>query len=104
VAGIWGPEIFTAVIARDGAAEDAETWLMATGHGAASQEADAGHAASWHPLVAKAVADWLDAEAEHAMSIDGYEDSAAYPLMLDGYRLPLAVARAYLAETEEVQR
>lgn len=51
-----------------------------------------------------AVADWLEAEAERAAEIDGYEDSAVYPLMLAGYRRPLAVARAYLGENGEVSR
>jgi hypothetical protein len=47
-----------------------------------------------------AVADWLEAEAEKAAQMDGYEDSAVYPLMLSGCRLPLAVARAFLGEQE----
>lgn len=56
------------------------------------------HIAGMHPLVALAVAQWLDAKAEGAAQTDGFEDSAAYPLMLAGYALPLAVARAYLGE------
>ena len=71
VAGIWHGETFAAVIGAKGDPEDAETWLMATGRGC--READAHHAASWHPLVALAVADWLDAEAVH------YDDLAASP-------------------------
>lgn len=48
------------------------------------------------------VADWLEAEAGRAAEIDGYEDSNAYPLMLAGFRHPLAVARAYLGETDGI--
>jgi hypothetical protein len=65
---------------------DAESWQHAA------------HIASWHPAVALAVADWLDAEAERAAQIDAYQGTPAYPLMLDGYRHPLAVARAFLGE------
>lgn len=57
--------------------------------------------ASMHPGVALAVADWLEAEADRAAEIDGFEDSAAYPLMLAGFRHSLAVARAYLGEPDE---
>jgi hypothetical protein len=52
------------------------------------------------PLVGLALAGWLEAEAERAAGIEDYEDSAAYPLMLDGYRHPLAVARAFLGDPE----
>ena len=45
------------------------------------------------------LADWLESEAGNAASMDGYEGRAVYPAMLAGYRLPLAVARAYLGET-----
>ena len=88
VAGIYGTETFAAVIGPQGKAEDAETWLMATGHGAASQEADADHAASWHPGVALAVADWLEETARRSevgtFGITGMVDAA------------LRMARAYL--------
>ena len=47
---------------------------------------------------ALAVAKWLDAQAKKAKDIDGYEDSAAYPLMVAGYEHPIAVARAFLGE------
>lgn len=51
---------------------------------------DAEHIASWHPLVALAVADWLDHEAQIADedAADGYEMGPRYP--------GLVVARAYL--------
>jgi hypothetical protein len=67
---------------------------------AAADKSAIAHIAGMHPNVALAVADWLDAEAEKAAQMDGYEDSAVYPLMLSGYRLPLAVARAFLGEQE----
>ena len=62
---------------------------------------DLEYIAAMSPPVALAVADWLDDEAGKAAQMDGYEDSAAYPLMLAGYRLPLAVARAFLGEDRE---
>ena len=50
------------------------------------------------------VADWsrlalaiFDDEGERALGLDGWEDSDAYQLMLEGFTHPLAVARAYLA-------
>jgi hypothetical protein len=60
VAGVWQTETFAAVIGPNGVPENAETWLMATGRGAASQEADAEHAASMHPGVVAPLADLLD--------------------------------------------
>ena len=90
VAGIWQTETFAAVIGPKGVAEDAETWLMATGRGAASQEADADHAASWHPLVAHAVAAWLQLEAAN------YDVRGRQPEGHTGYAE--TVARAYLGE------
>jgi hypothetical protein len=69
-----------------------------------ADHADAVFVASMHPGVALAVADWLEAEAGRAADLDGYEDSAAYPLMLAGFRHPLAVARAYLGEAERAVR
>lgn len=86
VAGLWRTETFAAVIGPKGVPDDAGTWLMATGRGAASQEADADHAASWHPLVALAVADCLDAAA------------TAWETGDVGWGEALAVARAYLGQ------
>jgi hypothetical protein len=53
---------------------------------------EAEHIASWHPLVAAAVADWLDRE---AALIDAQVFPQSDPVM---ERYPLAVARAYLGE------
>lgn len=91
VAGIWGTETFAAVIGSEGVPEDAGTWLMATGRGAASQEADADHASSWHPLVALPVAEWLDevADDRHAC-LDAWVERAAFK-----------VARAYLGQASD---
>jgi hypothetical protein len=61
-------------------------------------EANAGHIAGMHPLVALAVATWLEDEAGRAKHLDAYADSSAYPLMVAGFRFSLAVARAYLNE------
>jgi hypothetical protein len=49
--------------------------------------------ASWHPAVALAVADWLDAEAEHAERPGSFALHSLSPG-------PLAVARTYLGETD----
>jgi len=55
-------------------------------------------ASAWDIDANLAVGDWLDSEAGRADGMDGYEDSDAYPLMLEGFRHPLAVARLYLGE------
>lgn len=52
------------VIAAQGDPKDTRTWLMGAGNGVANPEADAAHSGSWHPLVALAVADWLEASAK----------------------------------------
>jgi hypothetical protein len=87
VAGRWGDETFAAVVAPEGDPANAETWLMATGRGSICQEADAKHAAFWHPGVAVAVADWLDRFGDLVYCYGPAEFDAA-----------LAVARAYLGE------
>lgn len=40
--------------------------------GGSATPADAEHIASWHPAVALAVADWLDAAADHADATGGH--------------------------------
>jgi hypothetical protein len=85
MAGLYETETFAAVIAADGNANDPETWLMATGHGGRSQEADADHAAGMHPGVALAVADWLDRFGDKLYCYGPREFDHA-----------LAIARAYL--------
>jgi hypothetical protein len=86
VAGIWQDETFAAVIGPKGIPGDAGTWLMATGHGGASEEANADHAAGMHPGVALAVADWLDEVADDRHpELPAWVESGA-----------LTVARAYL--------
>ena len=96
VAGIWQAETFAAVIGPKGVPEDAETWLMATGRGAVCQEADADHAASWHPLVAADFAAVLEAAADEmdADHRDGLMVTAAV----------LKAVRTYLDETPERSR
>ena len=57
--------------------------------GGSKMQADTtAHIASWHPAVALAVADWLDAQAERAEI--GFAGKV--------YEQALAVARAYLGE------
>lgn len=56
---------------------------------------DAEHIASWHPAVALAVADWLEAEAEsHRADVVG-----PFPSGCCRMSQALAVARAYLGES-----
>jgi len=59
-AGVTYPCILTAA----GDPADPETWLMATGTAGSRQEPDATHAASMHPGVGLALAEWLDAAAQ----------------------------------------
>lgn len=57
--------------------------------------ADADHIASWHPAVARAVADWLDRKAERAEDMWlTHGQQMRGPEWLDA----LAVARAYLGD------
>jgi hypothetical protein len=56
---------------------------------------EAEHIASWHPLVALAVADWLD---NAALESDALEAAGCSPLMDAGVYRATAVARAYLGE------
>ena len=58
----------------------------------------AAHIAGMHPLVALAVADWLDAEAERADGADGVDVSDLYPKWLSTFSHSLAIVRAYLGE------
>ena len=57
--------------------------------------ADAGHIASWHPAVALAVADWLDAATEQAR----FTEAQGAWISPDSYALK--VARAYLSSSTE---
>lgn len=61
-----------------------------------ADHADTEHIASWGPIPVRAVAKWLNDEGVRALGLDGWEDSDAYPLMLEGFAHPLAVARDYL--------
>ena len=57
---------------------------------------DAEHIASWHPAVALAVADWLDATAVRVEAAREPKDGGARNHGWRGSRQALAVARAYL--------
>ncbi len=61
--------------------------------------ADAEHIASWHPAVALTVADWLEAEAKFCDESPFYADLDTDDERADFLEKPLAVARAYLAES-----
>ena len=61
------------------------------------------HCASWHPVVALAVADWLDAEARLHGTVgkaqDKVPDGWALRITSSTLREAVAVARAYLGES-----
>jgi hypothetical protein len=84
-------------VAEIGIATDASSLTHATAHhpaGLYDSIPDAEHIASWHPLVALAVADWLESEADRARLA---WQTARAPL--DASRA-LAVARAYLGDRQ----
>jgi hypothetical protein len=59
------------------------------------------HAASWHPAVALAVADWLDVMADEAAVLDRLDEHLRLAVSSWSAHNPaLAVARTYLGETE----
>lgn len=78
------------VITAEGDLKDARTWLLGAGNGGVNREADAAHAGSWHPLVALAVADWLES----------FNGTAWGPAVRHSpeYEYALKIARAYLGE------
>lgn len=90
VSALYDGEPYGAVVGADGIAENPLDWIVATGRQAAgskSQVSDVDHIASWHPLVALAVADWLvQAEARGPESTD--------------YLAALKVAHHYLGEPD----
>ena len=90
VTGMFKDGEWPCVITAKGDPKDAETWLMGTGNGGANREADATHAGSWHPLVALAVARWLE-------SLDGIEWKESGPAT-EELTHALKIARAYLGE------
>lgn len=59
------------------------------------------HIASWHPLVALAVADWLDSRARDAQDARVVQDSLDLSYCDDppGIEWALKIARAYLGES-----
>lgn len=104
VAGTWQGESFAAVVAPEGDPSDAETWLMATGRGSICQEADARHAAFWHPGVALAVAGWLEdraGDAASAIAAPGGKWDTGWCDDPPGIATALHIARIYLGETPE---
>lgn len=82
---LWGMSVYAD---QDGTSDlDTAVHIADTTHEAGLRTFNAAHIASWHPAVALAVADWLDAEALYAET--GTADPAPGAL---------AVARAYLGE------
>jgi hypothetical protein len=71
-------------------------WVIAS----RTEQWDAEHIASWHPAVALAVADWLDATAAEHESDSGNERADAFFAAFNTAPdiAALAVARAYLGE------
>lgn len=76
------------------------------GFDACPTQVDADHIASWHPVVALAVADWLEETADHlSVETNQYADGSVC-LAVDAaaadcsiFQSALAVARAYLGES-----
>ena len=84
--GPWRSEFSgpTGCVVLDAGSSNALDHVARTGH--YRDHADAAHIASWHPVVALAVADWLDHEATTAFELIPSEEA-------------LVVARAYLGRT-----
>ena len=96
VEGIFQEETFAAVLGAGGDPQMPDTWIVATGRrapGSISQQNDADHIASMHPMVAHAVAAWLVLEAGQC-GVRGGADRIGHTAYA------LAVARAYLGVTE----
>lgn len=68
--------------------------------GGSRNTADAQHIASWHPAVALAVADWLDATADRVDMGRDPKDGGRRNHGWRGSREALAVATAYLNEEQ----
>ncbi len=81
-------------------------WLEPAHIGLHGYQSTAEHIASWHPAVALAVADWLDAEARKREAIEGFDraygaepDAGILAARANDIGPALAVARAYLGRT-----
>lgn len=98
VTASWLGETYSAVIAEDGIPADPSTWLMAGGVNQASRKADAGYAASVHPLVGLDVAALLDAAAQW------WDEGTERPEVLTVARRFLGLADAQPQSTGEVPR
>lgn len=80
--------------AYDRRTSDERVWVVPESMDSSVDGDDLAHIASWHPLVALAVADWLEVEADEA---DRYSGEGAPQVCCGrGYRDAVAVARAYL--------
>jgi hypothetical protein len=66
----------------------------ATGHDRHRGESDSAHIASWHPTIALAVADWLEATTAYPYEDCGKPDCGDCGM----WRAALSLARAYLGE------
>lgn len=75
--------------------EGGTRFVASTYGGVGAEEANAEHIASWHPAVALAVADWLEATAAENDSPEGTHLAALNFVGADALAA-LAVARAYL--------
>jgi hypothetical protein len=87
---VWGPGEKWLTNVADGSCRDPRH-VVAFDQDAANSD----HIGGMHPLVALAVADWLDAEAEHAGACPSYVE------LEDLYPHAFAVARIYLGESPE---
>lgn len=75
----------------------AEAWATTAPMNLPIEQPDAEHIASWHPAVALAVADWLDAMASRAEA--KVEKGGNETAVWSAERYSLTVARAYLGES-----
>jgi len=80
--------------------KDTSGYFVMLREGTWGTQGDMGYVASWHPAVALAVADWLDAayadwhHSEHSLGAMSIRSMSGQPNLPDG--MALAVAHAYL--------
>ena len=92
VSALYQDDAFSAVLDDRGDVDDPRTWLVGSGLGAVNPAGTVDHIASWHPLVALAVADWLDSVTDRWIGVPA-GPSEPEP---EDFDAALAVARAYL--------
>jgi hypothetical protein len=85
---------------------DGRNYVASTYGGVGTEEVAAAHIASWHPTVALAVADWLEATADrHDAILDNFTPGSRVGAVtaaenVTAWEQALAVAHAYLGESQ----